>query len=234
MKRFDNDLAYLQQRIHEMGDLARAMVVLAAQAVKDRTTDVFDDMAALESRLNRMQMEIDHHAIRMLTVYGPVAADLRYVLVATHMTSQLERMGDQCTNVCESLRLMTSDPQQHPMLAKLPKMADLVCEIVDDSLAAFFSRNVEKAVVTRSHDDLVDTLNEQIMKELLTDDVLQEVLAGARGIADAVAQILIARYLERVADQATNICKEVIYMVRGDDVRHTPKSPRPQTEADPS
>jgi phosphate transport system protein len=226
MRRFDHDLEYLQQRLREMGDLARSMVGLAANAVRDRTKDVFDDMAALESRLNRMQMEIDHHAIRMLTVYGPVAADLRYVLVATHMTSQLERMGDQAMNVCESLRLMTSDPQQHPMLSKVQKMGELVCGMVDDALDAFFTRNVEKAILTRSHDDMVDALNEQIMKELLTDDVLREVLEGARGIADAVAQILIARYLERTADQATNICKEVIYMVRGDDVRHTPKGPR--------
>jgi phosphate transport system protein len=151
------------------------------------------------------------------------------VLVATHMTSQMERMGDQCTNVCESLRLMTTDPQQHALLPKMPRMAELVCEMVDDALDAFFTKNVDKAVVTRSHDDMVDALNDQILKELLTDEVLREVLAGARDIADAVAQILIARYLERIADQATNVCKEVIYMVRGDDVRHSRKGPKPPT-----
>jgi phosphate transport system protein len=96
----------------------------------------------------------------------------------------------------------------------------LVCEIVDDALDAYFSKNQEKAVRTRRRDDLVDALNDQVMKELLTDEVLRDVLSGATDIGNAVAQILISRYLERIADQAKNICKEVVYMVKGDDVRH--------------
>ncbi|MDH3717496.1 MAG: hypothetical protein OES79_05185, partial [Planctomycetota bacterium] len=76
------------------------------------------------------------------------------------------------------------------------------------------------AQATRTQDDLVDALNDQVMKELFTDDVLREVLAGARDIADAVAQVLIGRHLERIADQATNICKEVVFLVEGEDVRH--------------
>jgi phosphate transport system protein len=161
----------------------------------------------------------------MLTVYGPVAKDLRFVLVSTHMTSQLERMGDQVVNVIQSLQMMRSDAATHPLLPNLEKMADLVCELVDDALDAYFSQNSEKAVLTRQRDDVVDAMNDQVMKELLTDDVLRQVLSGASDIADAVAQILIARYLERIADQAKNVCKEVIYMVKGDDVRH--KRPKP-------
>jgi phosphate transport system protein len=99
--------------------------------------------------------------------------------------------------------------------------------MVDDAIDAYFSKNVEKAVATRARDDMVDALNDQVMKELLTDEVLREVLAGATDIGEAVAQILIARYLERIADQATNICKEVVYMVKGSDVRHI----RPPKEA---
>jgi len=91
---------------------------------------------------------------------------------------------------------------------------------VDDALDAYFSRNAEKAAAVRVRDDLVDAMNDQVMADLLTDEVLREVLSGAKDIGDAVAQILVARYLERVADQAKNICKEVIYLVRGDDVRH--------------
>jgi phosphate transport system protein len=183
-----------------------------------------------------MQTDIDHEAIRMLTVYGPVAKDLRYVLVCTHMTSQLERIGDQAVNVIQSLQMMRSDPVAHPLRPKLQKMADQVCQNVDDALDAYFSENAEKAVLTRQRDDLVDALYDQVLKELLTDQVLREVLAGATDIADAVAQILIARYLERIADQAKNVCKEVIYMLKGDDVRHRrpplPPAPAP-AESEP-
>lgn len=225
MKKFDNELAAIQQQLREMADLARSMVYLTAAAVKDRTRDVQTEIYASEGRLNKMQTHIDHEAIRMLTVYGPVAKDLRFVLVCTHMTSQLERMGDQVVNVIQSLQMMRSEPVTHPLLANLEKMSDLVCEMVDDALDAYFSQNSEKAALTRERDDVVDAMNDRVMKELLTDDVLRQVLSGASDIADAVAQILIARYLERIADQATNVCKEVIYMVKGDDVRH--KRPKP-------
>jgi phosphate transport system protein len=225
MKKFDNELAAIQKQLSEMADLARSMVYLTAAAVKDRTRDAQPEVYASEGRLNKMQTQIDHEAIRILTVYGPVAKDLRFVLVCTHMTSQLERMGDQVVNVIQSLQMMRSDGATHALLPNLQKMADVVCEMVDDALDAYFSQNIEKAVVTRQRDDVVDAMNDQVMKELLTDEVLREVLSGASDIADAVAQILIARYLERIADQATNVCKEVIYMVKGDDVRH--KRPKP-------
>ncbi len=227
MKRFDDELAAIQKQLSDMADLARSMVFLSAAAVKDRTRDVQAEIYASEGRLNKMQTEIDHEAIRMLTVYGPVAKDLRFVLVCTHVTSQLERMGDQAVNVVQSLQMMRSDPAARPLLPKVREMADLVCVIVDDALDAYFSQNAEKAVVTRQRDDLVDALNDEVLKELLTDQVLREVLAGATDIADAVAQILIARYLERTADQAKNVCKEVVYVVKGDDVRH--RRPRPET-----
>jgi phosphate transport system protein len=220
MKKFDSEVTGVQRRLREMGDLARSMVSLAAAAVKDRTRDVGPEMSQAESRLNKMQTEIDQEAIRMLTVYGPVAKDLRYILVCTHITAKFERMGDQSVNVCQAMQLMHTDPATHPMMGTVCKMADLVCEMVDDALDAYFAQNVEKAIATRARDDVMDSLNDQVMRELLTDEVLRQVLAGATDIGEAVAQILIARYLERIADQATNICKEVVYMVKGSDVRH--------------
>lgn len=224
MKKFDNELAALQARLVEMADLAKSMVRLAAAAVQNRTREVQPEVAASESRLDRMQIEIDHEAIRMLTVYGPVATDLRYILVVTHVTAQIERMGDQVVNICEALQLMSSPPAEHAALPELHKMADLVGQMVHDALDAYFSKDAAKAETTRSHDDVIDALKDQIVQQLLTDQVLREVLAGAKDIADAVAQILIARNLERIADQAVNICKEVVYMVKGADVRHRPKS----------
>ena len=179
MKKFDNELAAIQKQLSEMADLARSMVYLTAAAVKDRTRDVQTEIYGCEGRLNKMQTQIDHEAIRMLTVYGPVAKDLRFVLVCTHVTSQLERMGDQVVNVIQSLADDAFRPCDAPLLPNLEKMADLVCEMVDDALDAYFSQNSEKAVITRQRDDVVDAMNDQVMKELLTDDVLRQVLSGA-------------------------------------------------------
>lgn len=224
MKKFENELDDLQRRLSEMADLARAMVVLTTNAVKDRTLDVCAEISESETKLNQMQTDIDHEAIRMLTIYGPVASDLRYLLVVTHVTAQLERMGDQAVNICQSLQLMKSSPTEHPSAASITKMADLAYEMVDDALDAFFSRNDEKAVAIRRRDDVVDAMNDQVTKEILTDETLGQVSQKRTSIADAVALILIARSLERIADQAKNVSKQVVYLVRAEDVRHV----RPQ------
>jgi phosphate transport system protein len=220
MKKFESEMAALEKRLAEMAEVTRKMVALATDAVKDRTCDVSAEVADLERRVNQMQTDIDQESVRMLTVYGPVASDLRYLLACTHVTSQLERIGDQVVNICESLRMMTSDPATHPTLPNLQRMADLVAQLVEDALSSYFTRDTNQAEITRAHDDMVDALNDQIVKEVLTDEVLRRILSGVENIADAVAHVLLARHLERMADQATNICKQVVYLVSGDDVRH--------------
>jgi phosphate transport system protein len=220
MKKFEHELEELQERMAKMASLTQSMVELATSAVQDRTQDVRKQIDESEATLDRMQTEIDHDAVRMLTVYSPVATQLRYVLVVTHITAQMERIGDQVVNVCESLELMQTDVD-HPVLSDLKKMADLVSKIVADAFASYFDKDAEKAQTTRGHDDVVDAMHAQIMKTLLSDEVLHSILKGTQDVADALAQILMARHLERIADQAVNICKEVVYLVSGDDVRHS-------------
>ncbi len=220
MKRFDNDLADLQQRVAKMAALAQGMVELVAAAVRDRSRDVRQQLDEHEATLDQMQTDIDHEAVRILTVYSPVATQLRYVLGVTHITAQLERIGDQVINVCEALDLMQSETDRQ-VQADLQKMAGLVNTMVSDATSCYFDRDERKAEVTRGHDDAIDALHAQITKKLLSDEVLHNVLKGTQDVADALAQILIARHLERIADQAVNICKEVVFLVRGDDVRHT-------------
>ena len=220
MKKFEHEMEELQERMAKMASLTQSMVELATSAVQDRTKDVRKQIDESEATLDRMQTEIDHDAVRMLTVYSPVATQLRYVLVVTHITAQMERIGDQVVNVCEALDLMQTEVD-HPVLSDLKKMADLVNTIVADSFSSYFDRDADKAQTTRGHDDVVDAMHAQIMKKLLSDEVLHSVLKGTQDVADALAQILMARHLERIADQAVNICKEVVYLVSGDDVRHS-------------
>jgi phosphate transport system protein len=219
MKKFDQERAALERRLAEMGQLTESMVTLSCGAMRNRSADVFAEVARQEERMDELQLSIDHEAVRMLTVYSPVAADLRYVLTVSHMTAQLERIGDQAVNLCESIQLMATNGHDTP-LPKLEEMARGVSEMVHDALDAYFQRDPAKAKATLARDDLIDSLNDQITRELLSDEVVREHLRGAADIAAALAQILIARSLERIADHATNICEEVFYLVRGDDIRH--------------
>ena len=140
------------------------------------------------------------------------------------MTAQLERIGDQVMNVDESLKLIASDRDQ-PTLSRIHEMADTVRLMVDNAVKSYFDRDIELAEATRAEDDLVDASNLQVMQLLLSDDVVHSVLTGEKDIRDSLAQMLIARHLERIADQAVNICKEVAFMVQGEDVRHRTSTP---------
>jgi phosphate transport system protein len=219
MKKFESELAALRQKLVEMGDLARQMVDLATKAVATPQTEVYHQVLTCEERLDQMQLDIDREAIRLLTVYGPVASDLRVVLMITRINSELERVGDQAINMCEDVQLMheKTDAQVAPDLLK---MARLVAGMVRDAMTAFMQEDIRKAEEVLATDDLVDALNDQIVRELLSDQIVREAITGPLDIADKLGLILISRSLERIADQATNICEEVIYMIKGADVRH--------------
>ncbi len=220
MKKFEHELEALQQRLAEMGRLTAEMVALAASAVADRSVDRTDDASALETQVNQLQLDIDREAMRLLTVYGPVASSLRQILVMTHVTAQLERIGDQVVNVCEALRLMK--PGTEPVaFGHILSMAELASGMVEDAILAYSSSDTALAEATRAQDDMVDSLNALVVQELLSDDVVRSVVAGEQDVKDSLAEILIARHFERIADQAVNVCKEVIFMVVGDDVRHS-------------
>jgi phosphate transport system protein len=124
--------------------------------------------------------------------------------------------------MCEDLQLMAARAQTAP-LPEIHKMAKFVSGMVRDSMAAFVQEDLRKADEVLATDDVVDALNDQIVRELLSDQVVREAISAEQGhahIADALGLILLSRSLERIADQATNICEEVIYMVKGADVRH--------------
>jgi phosphate transport system protein len=209
MKRFDQELAALKRRVVEMGDLAESMIDLSMKALTSRDDESFQAVLAQEDRLDQMQVAIDNEAVRLLTVYSPVAGDLRFILMVSRINTELERMGDHAVNMCEEIQLMAESASDVP--AEIPKMGKTARGMVRDALQAFYLADSSKAEAVIATDDLVDTLNDQVVRQVL----------GKRGdISTSLAMILFAKSLERIADQATNICEEVIYMVRGADVRH--------------
>src|SRR6476646_9848424 len=220
MKKFDQDLAALGARVMQMGTLAQQMVSMARLAMTELNT-MYPRVLKAEDQLDKMQLEIDHEAVRLLIVYGPVAGDLRYVLSVSHVNAALERIGDQAVGLCHSLDSahQQPDPALLPTLLAMGERAEVM---VKDAMLAFFKRDAQMARSIMSRDDSLDDLNDQVLSRTLTDD---EKAAGERkNVASAVAQILMARVWERIGDQATNICEEVIYIVQGEDVRHMGKS----------
>jgi phosphate transport system protein len=218
MKKFDHELDALHERVEAMGDTAQSIVSLAISAMTN-LKPVYKKVLETEDKLDRMQLDIDHEAVRLLTVYSPVAADLRFLLAVIQVNMALERVGDQAVGVCHALD--TAGRQvDGAMLPKLQDMGGLVQGMLRDAMQAFANRDAALARTTMAHDDPVDSLNDKILKEILSDDAVLQAIAPPRDLAGALTQVLLARSLERMADQATNICESVIYMVKGDDVRH--------------
>jgi phosphate transport system protein len=212
MREFHQELAQLKQRVIDMGSLAESMVAGASQALIKNDRTPIQEVRASEPRLDRFQVEIDRDAIRLITIYSPVAKDLRFLLMIARINSELERMGDHAVDNCEYVELLT-DPR--PPLADLSKMSDLVLGMVHDALRAFQEENTHIAQAVIKLDAQVDALNAQIFRELL-----EHPAANPDIRAQCTSLILVARSLERVADHATNICEEVFYLVEAADIRH--------------
>lgn len=211
MQKLEHDLAALKDRLVGMGELVASMVELVTRSLEDPGQDISAEVTAREDRVNRLQLEIDHESVRMLTVYGLVAGNLRFVLMVFRINSELERMADQAVNMAQYLRLLVpaDGPASFP---EAPRMAGIVLQMLHQALRAFFDQDRQRAEQVLAQDDLVDALNQEVLRRSLR--------APHDNVSQAVAEILWSRSLERIADQTTNICEEVVYIVSGDDIRH--------------
>jgi phosphate transport system protein len=214
MKKFDQELATLKQHVMEMGALAESMIAWASEALINRDRAIITRVLAAEEKVDRFQIEIDSEAIRLITIYTPIAKDLRFLLMVVRINTELERIGDQAVNNCEYVELFLSDPPPQP-LNDLSSMTDITCSMVHDALQAFDQEDLQKAQQVLKLDDAVDRLNALTFRDLLADRTDDPDI-----IKRCMSLILLARSLERIADHATNICEEVVYLVQGEDIRH--------------
>jgi phosphate transport system protein len=214
MKKFEQELASLKQRVMEMGALAESMITWASDSLIKRDRAIIAQVLAAEEKLDRFQIEIDSEAVRLITIYTPIAKDLRFLLMVVRINTELERIGDQAVNNCEYVEQFLSDPPPRP-LDDLSRMTDITCGMVHIALQAFDQEDIQKAQEVLKLDDAVDALNALTFSDLLADR------ADDRDIIKrSMSLILLARSLERIADHATNICEEVVYVVKGEDIRH--------------
>jgi phosphate transport system protein len=214
MRKFELELDNLKNRLLEMGQVAERMVARASEALVQRDRKIVADVLAGEEKLDRLQVEIDGEAVRLITVYTPTAKDLRFLLMVVRINTEIERIGDQAVNNCEYVEMFLSSPPARP-LHDLSRMTDLACEMVHGALAAFATEDVDMARRVVALDDQVDALNRQTFTDLLADhDQDPDVVKRSMSL------ILLARSLERIADHAENICEEVVFLVKGEDIRH--------------
>jgi phosphate transport system protein len=211
---FEAELQALKQRLLHMGALVEERVHGAIQALVERRSDVAERIAGSDTEINVLHIEIDDRCLKLLALQQPMAVDLRTIMAAQKINSDLERMGDQAVNVAQSVLKLLQHPPLRPLLT-IPRMTELAEKMMRDSLDAFVRRDVELARAVLQRDDEVDELKDQVFRVLLT-----HMMADPGTIERALTLILISRNVERIADHATNIAEDVIFMVEGRDVRH--------------
>lgn len=213
-RHFEGELRALKERILTMGGAVERAIEEATQALIERDSARFATVHELEKGINQAHIEVDEACVRLLARQSPLAADLRLVVAIIKINADLERMGDQAVNIAGNGKRYLEEPALKPLI-DLPRMAQIVREMVRQALDAFVRQDMALARAVLDRDDAVDNLKDQIFRELLT-----YMISDPRTIQRALNLILIARNLERLGDHATNIAEDVIYAISGRDVRH--------------
>jgi phosphate transport system protein len=213
-KHYREELGSLRETVLRMGGLVEQMTHRAIQALVERKIEMLPEVTAMEAQVNQLHIDIDEICLEMIALRQPTAADLRFITAAMKINTDMERIGDQAINITERAEFLLTVPPVKPLI-DIPRMAEIAKEMLRDALDAFVNGNDALAYETIKKDDLVDQLKDQIFRELLT-----FMMADTSTIQRALDLVLVSRHVERIADHATNICEDVIFMIQGKDVRH--------------
>ena len=216
---FHEELDTLKGRLLEMGGLAEERVRAAVQGLVLRDGSLFDKILIGDEPINQLHVEIDDRCFRLLALHQPMATDLRTIVAAVKINTDLERVGDLAVNIAEAgKRYITHPPVKQ--LIDIPKMGDLAQTMLRDALDAFVKRDTALAQKVLNEDDRLDALKTQVFR-----DLLGHMLKDQGTVEPAIDLILVSRHLERIGDHATNIAEDVIFMVSALDVRHHGPAP---------
>jgi phosphate transport system protein len=211
---FHEELDTLKGRLLEMGGLAEERVRAAVQGLVLRDGSLFDKILIGDEPLNQLHVEIDDRCFRLLALHQPMATDLRAIVAAVKINTDLERVGDLAVNIAEAgKRYITHPPVKQ--LIDIPRMGDLAQAMLRDALDAFVKRDTALAQKVLNEDDRLDALKTQVFR-----DLLGYMLQDQGTVEPAIDLILVSRHLERIGDHATNVAEDVIFMVSALDVRH--------------
>jgi phosphate transport system protein len=214
VRHFEEELEHLKTRLLEMGGLAEEQVRLAVKGLVDRDRSLIDRVLHGDDPLNALHIEVDGRCFTLLALYQPMAVDLRAIVAAVKINTDLERVGDLAVNIAEAARRYA----RHPAVKRLidiPRMAHIAQTMLRDALDAFVRLDTDLAQAVLNADDELDALKTQIFRELLT-----YMLQDPSTIEPSLDLILVSRHLERIGDHATNIAEDVIFIASARDVRH--------------
>jgi phosphate transport system protein len=213
-RHFEEELEMLQQRLLSMGGLAEDRMGDSVKAVTERDPVLVERILVGDEPINALHIEIDDRCFKLLALRQPMAADLRAIVAAVKINTDLERVGDLAVNIAEAAKRYLRHAPIKPLI-DIPRMGEIAQRMLRDALDSFVRRDTRLAEAVLAADDTLDTLKTQIFRDLLT-----FMLSEPSTIEPALDLILISRHLERIGDHATNIAEDVIFMVSARDVRH--------------
>jgi len=214
MRHFVEDLELLKTKLLEMGALVESAIQRSISAVTQKDRSAAEQVFMNEARINAIELEIDDFAISLLALQQPMAADLRLIVAALKINTDLERMGDLSVNIAQRALSLMEGPVVKPMI-DIPHIAGLVQSMVRKALDAFVHRDADLARSVLSSDDAVDNMRTACYHELVS--FMEQ---DPHHVQQALALLSITRDLERIADHSTNIAEDVLFLVKGVDVRH--------------
>jgi phosphate transport system protein len=216
---FREELESLQSRLLEMGGLAEERVRSAVQGLVTRDPALFEKVLLGDEPVNQLHIEVDRRCFRLLALHQPMATDLRAIVAAVKINTDLERVGDLAVNIAEAGTRYIAHPPVKKLI-DIPQMGDIAQAMLRDALDAFVKRDTRLAHQVLNEDDRLDSLKTQVFRDLLT-----YMLKDQSTVEPSLDLILVSRHLERIGDHATNIAEDVIFMVSALDVRHHPPAP---------
>lgn len=205
----DRDLAQIQDDILRLGSMTEEAIQRSIKALKQRDVDLAQQIIANDVNINDLRYAIEEQCITAIATQQPVASDLRTIVAAIHIATEMERMADHAEGIATLVTRLSDEPLLKPLI-DVPRMADISCEMLQAALNAYLARDPEAAMAAAARDDEIDHLYNQVFRELLT-----YMLQDPRTINRAIFLIWVAHNLERIADRVTNISERVVFMTTG-------------------
>ena len=215
IRHFDQELDDLKQKLLSMGAAVENQIQTALRALVERDTELAQQVIENDLRINSLDVQVDEDSIRLLALHQPTAKDLRFITTAMKISTELERMSDLAENIAERALELNEEPQLKPYI-DIPRMGNWTLRMVKDSLDAFVNRDAALARKVCADDDFVDDLTQQLFRELLS-----FMIENPKTITRAIRLTFTGKFIERIADHATNVAELVVYLVEGKIIRHT-------------
>lgn len=214
---FENELNELRRMLLEMGSKVERMTAKSIESLTKRDSGIAQAVFEQDPEVNQLEVDVNDLCMQMMALRQPTAVDLRFITTGLKISSDLERVGDLAVNVSERAQELNEEPPLKPYI-ELPRMASVSSRMLRESLDSFIKEDVALARKVMADDDEVDDMNEEVFRELLT-----YMLDNPRNISRATRLTFISKYIERIADHATNIAEAVLFMVEGYNPRRSPE-----------